>query len=319
MEYKDYYQALGVSKSASQNEIKKAYRKLARQYHPDVNPDDTQAEERFKEINEAYEVLSDPDKRGKYDQFGAQWQQFQSSGGSPNDFWGQWAGQGQGARQVSPEELEQILRGFGGHQSGSGFSSFFDLLFGDLAGKRSGYQSRPSRGSARGRDVEVDVDVTLSEAFRGTTRLVSRPDGNQSQVKIPAGVKTGSKIRFRGVGEAGAGGAPAGNLYLVVKVLPDSRFERQEDDLYTTVEVDLYSALLGGKVDVPTLDGSVSLTIPAETANGTRFRLRSQGMPRLGKSNERGNLYVTVSVSLPTDLSAEERELFKQLRLLREN
>lgn len=317
MEYKDYYQALGVSKSASQSEIKKAYRKLARQYHPDVNPDDKQAEERFKEINEAYEVLSDPDKRGKYDQFGAQWQQFQSSGGSTNEFWGQWAGQGQGARQVSPEELEQILRGFGGQRSGSGFSSFFDLLFGDLGGQRSGYQSRPSSASARGRDVEVNVDVTLSEAFRGTTRLVSRPDGGQSEVKIPAGVKTGSKIRFRGVGEAGAVGAPAGNLYLVVNVLPDSRFERQEDDLYTTAEMDLYSALLGGKVDVPTLEGSVSLTIPAETANGARFRLRGQGMPRLGKSEERGNLYATMSVSLPTDLSAEERALFEQLRALR--
>lgn len=313
MDYKDYYQSLGVSKTASQDEIKKAYRKLARQHHPDVNPNDKKAEERFKEINEAYEVLSDADKRQKYDQFGSQWQQFQRTGGNPNDFWGQWAGQtGQGGRTVTPEELEQILRGFGGQGGqGSGYSNFFDLLFGNL-GRQGGFQSRAQAG----RDAEAAVEVTLEEAFAGSARLVNKIDGQQARVKIPKGVKTGSKIRVQGGGSPGYGGGAAGDLYLIVEMLPHPIFQRDGDDLQARVKMDLYTAILGGKVEVPTLEKSGTLTIPPETANGKRFRLTGQGMPKLKNPEQRGNLYVTVEVELPQNLTQQQRELFEQLRQL---
>lgn len=311
MEYRDYYQALGVSKSATQDEIKKAYRKLARQYHPDVNPDNKSAEERFKQINEAYEVLSDPDKRQKYDQFGSQWQQFQNTGGRPDDFWRQYASQG-GAR-VNVEDLESILRGFGG-ASGSDNSSFFDLLFGSMGGQRGGFQSQPQRG----RNAEVTVEVTLEEAFHGSTRQVQQADGQLAQVKIPRGVKTGSKIRVKGGGSPGASGAPAGDLYLVVQELPHAQFERRGDDLYTSVKVDLYTAILGGKVDVPTMERTGTLTIPPETQNGRVFRISGQGMPALRHPERRGNLFATVEVALPQDLSEAEQEMFHQLRAMRQ-
>lgn len=311
MEYRDYYQALGVSKNATQDEIKKAYRKLARQYHPDVNPDNKPAEERFKQINEAYEVLSDPEKRQKYDQFGSQWQQFQNMGGRPDDFWRQYAGQG--GTRVNMEDLDSILRGFGS-PGGSGNSSFFDLLFGNLGGQRGGFQAQPQRG----RNVEVTVEVTLEEAFQGSTRQVQRADGQVSQVKIPRGVKTGSKIRVKGGGNPGASGGSPGDLYLVVQELPHAQFERRGDDLYTAVKVDLYTAILGGKVDVPTLERTGTLTIPPETQNGRVFRISGQGMPELRHPDQRGNLFATVEVDLPQKLSDKEQELFRQLRALRQ-
>ncbi|MCA9939424.1 MAG: J domain-containing protein [Anaerolineales bacterium] len=309
MEYRDYYQALGVSKTASQDEIKKAYRKLARQYHPDVNPDNKSAEERFKQINEAYEVLSDPEKRQKYDQFGSQWQQFQRMGGRPDDFWSQYARQG--GTRVNMEDLESILRGFGGQDSGN--SSFFDFLFGNLGGQqRGGFQARPQRGQ----NVEVTVEVTLEEAQNGTTRQVKKMDGTTAQVKIPRGVKTGSRIRVKGGGAPGAGGGPAGNLYINIQELPHAQFERRGDDLYEVVNVSLYTAILGGKVEVPTLDHVGTLTIPAETQNGRVFRITGQGMPVLNHPDQRGNLYVTIQVELPQHLSEAERALFRQLQAL---
>ncbi len=314
MDYKDYYRSLGVKRDASPEEIKKAYRKLARQYHPDVNPDNAASEERFKEINEAYEVLSDPDKREKYDQFGSQWQQFQSAGGDPNAFWRQYAG---GAQTVSQEELEQILRGFGGQQ-GSGFSSFFDLLFGNTGAARTGGRSGGTRFSPQGgQDIDVPVDITLEEAFHGTTRTLRRPDGSQPEVKIPPGVKTGSRIRIRGEGGSGRGSGRDGDLYLTIQVQPHGQFTRDGNNLSATVPIDLYTAVLGGTVSVPTLERSVKLTIPPETANGARFRLRGQGMPALRQSGKRGDLLVTVDVTMPQSLSDEEKALFRKLRDMR--
>lgn len=310
MEYRDYYQALGVSKSATQDELKKAYRKLARQHHPDVNPDDKSAEERFKQINEAYEVLSDPDKRQQYDQFGSQWQQYQQMGGRPDDFWQQYANQG-GAR-VNMEDLESILRGFGGSSS-SGNSSFFDMLFGNMGGQRGGFQPQPQRG----RNVELTVEVTLEEAFHGATRQVTKADGQLAQVNIPRGVKTGSKIRVKGGGSLGGQGGPAGDLYLVVQELPHPQFERRGQDLYVSVKVDLYTVVLGGKVDVPTLERTGALTIPPETQNGRVFRITGQGMPELRHPDRRGNLFATVEVEIPQKLSEAEREMFHQLRAMR--
>lgn len=325
-QYRDYYQTLGVSKTADQDAIKKAYRKLARQHHPDVNPEDKKAEERFKDINEAYEVLSDPEKRQKYDQFGAQWQQYERGGGRPEDFWQQYGGArggpgGQGySRSVSPEEFEQIFgQGMGGE---AGFSDFFETLFGGMGGRQSsgfggqGYEPRPRRG----RDAEHPIEITLEEAFQGTTRLLQREDGRQSEVKIPRGAKTGTRVRLRGEGGSGAAGGEAGDLYLRVEVLPHARFERDGDDLKVTVPIDLYTAVLGGKVAVPTLpQGAVNLTVPAETANGRVFRLRGQGMPQLRNAEQRGDLYATVEVQLPRNLTPEEKVLFEQLRDLRQS
>lgn len=323
MEYKDYYKTLGVTKTADVNEIKKAYRKLARKYHPDMNPGDQTAEDKFKEVNEAYEVLSDPDKRQKYDRFGSQWQQYASSGGRPEDFdWSQWkTGQPGGTytRTISPEELEQM---FGG--SFGGFSDFFETLFGGGAGRRTSGQAAGFSGrernirSQRGRDTEHTLQVSLEDAFHGTTSSLQWQDGRRIEAKIPPGVRTGSRIRLGGQGETGMAGGQAGDLYLKVEVLPHPVFQREGDDLTVNLNIDLYTAILGGKVNVPTLERPVELTIPPGTANGKKFRLRGLGMPNLRKPEERGNLYAIVQVQLPQNLSQEERLLFEKLRDLRD-
>jgi curved DNA-binding protein len=319
MDYKDYYKTLGVGKDAKPEDIKKVYRKLARQYHPDLNPGDKAAEDKFKEINEAYEVLSDPAKRQKYDQFGSQWQQYTRSGGQPQDFnWNPWTQQSGGqtyTRTVTQEDLEQMFGGsFGGGLGG--FSDFFETLFGNL-GRQPGSASQP-RGPrpARGQDAEQSVQIGLEDALRGTTLSLEWEGGKRIEARIPPGVKTGSRIRLSGQGPAGRGGGQAGDLYLKVEVLPHPSFSRDGDDLKTTVPVDLYTAILGGAIQVPTLEKSVELTIPPETANGKVFRLRGLGMPNLKSPQERGNLLVTVQVQLPRNLSQPERELFQQLRTL---
>ena len=329
MEVKDYYDVLSISRNASQDEIRKAYRKLARKYHPDVNPGDEAAEERFKELNEAYEVLSDPEKRKKYDQFGAQWKQYERAGGRAEDFdWSQWQtqpGGRSGYRTVSPEEFEQMFGGGTG-----GFSDFFETLFGGRAGQRAQRQGRVNFGDfgrgrqqahprpRAGRDIEHEVEITLEEAFHGTTRSLQYEDGRQIQAKIPPGVKTGSRIRLGGQGQSGMAGGEAGDLYLQVKVLPHERFDREGDNLHVTVPVDLYAAMLGGEVVVPSIDRDVRLNIPPETNNGKVFRLRGLGMPTLRDPDERGDLYATVEVQLPENLSEREEALFRELREKRE-
>ena len=315
MEYKDYYKILGVEKDANEKEIKKAFRKLARQHHPDVNPDDPKAEERFKEINEAYEVLSDPDKRGKYDRLGSDWRSWQRSG-QPGDFdWGQYTAGRPGdrvhVRYGTPEDLQDI---FGG---GSPFSDFFGQIFGGMGGAPGAggyqYQMRPQRG----RDYEQAIEISLQEAYRGTARVLQR-DGQRLEIQIPAGAKTGTRVRVSGEGGAGAAGGPAGDLYLRVTVQPDPRFERRSDDLYTTVNADLYTMVLGGEIKVPTMTGEVALTVPAGTQNGRTFRLRGKGMPRLRNPEQHGDLYAKVEVQLPTRLSDQQRELFEELRQSKE-
>jgi curved DNA-binding protein len=317
MEYKDYYKILGVDKNATEKEIKSAFRKLARQYHPDVNPDDPQAEARFKEINEAYEVLGDPEKRAKYDQLGADWQHWQRAGGHPGDFdWSRWTtapgGERVHVRYGTPEDLEDL---FG--DSGL-FSDFFTSIFGGLgdtrrAGGRGGFEGfdQPQRGQ----DLEHEVEINLAEAYHGTTRLLTK-DGRRIEVKIPPGAKTGTRVRMRGEGGSGMAGGQAGDLYLKVKVARDPHFGRKGDSLYVTVPVDLYTAVLGGEVRVPTLSGDVNLKIPAGSQNGQTFRLRGKGMPKLRQPTEHGDLYVRLDVRLPTKLTPEQRELFEQLRRL---
>ncbi|HEX7588665.1 MAG TPA: J domain-containing protein [Anaerolineae bacterium] len=310
MEYRDYYQILGVNKTATEKEIKQAYRKLARKYHPDLNPNNKAAQEKFKEINEANDVLSDAEKRRKYDTLGANWQQYeqyQRTGGQ-GPF--QWGGQGSQYRTVSPEDFENI---FGGGDAG-GVSDFFRTFFGGGFGGAGGArtQARPRRGQ----DIEQEVDISLEEAYRGAARLVDK-DGRRLEIKIPAGVKTGSKIRYGGEGMPGVGGGSAGDLYLHVQVAPHLMFERQGDDLNCELPVDLYTALLGGEATVPTLKGQLALKIPPETQSGKVFRLAGQGMPRLNEPNSSGDLYAKVRVVLPEHLTTEERELFQKLAELR--
>lgn len=315
MQYRDYYKILNVSKNASQDEIKKAYRNLAREYHPDVNPDDPNAEEKFKDINEAYQVLSDQDKRDKYDRFGSQWKQYQQNGGRAEDFdWSQWAGQAQhgGAqyRTVSQEEFEQM---FGGGLGG--FSDFFETLFGGVSGARTARRPAGQRSPGvqmRGRDIEHPVEITLEEAFHGTTRLLTFEDGHRIEASIPPGVKTGSKIRLSGQGSGGT--QRAGDLYLKIKVRSHSAFNRKGDDLKINQPVDFFTALLGGETTVSTVDKSVKLTIPPETDSGKTFRLKGLGMPKLNNPDQRGDFYATIEVQVPKNLTPEQKQQFSALK-----
>lgn len=313
MEYKDYYKILGVPKTATAKEIKAAYRKLARKYHPDVNKGDARSEARFKEINEANEVLSDPAKRQRYDALGSDWSSYRPPPGRPG---------GGGGRVVD----------FGDEDLG-GFSEFFRTVFGG-GGAGGGFGGTrgaggPSGGGgfeeifgrarpARGADVEGTVDLTLEEVLRGAARTVSVDDGGTQrkiEVKIPAGVTNGMRVRSEG---AGAGGAPGsrGDLYLRVRVLPHPKFERSAADLKTTVTVPLTTAVLGGETMVPTLDGPVGIKVPPGSRPGRVFRLRGHGLPRLEGGGGRGDLLATLNVDLPAGLTDREREIFDELKRL---
>jgi curved DNA-binding protein len=312
MEFKDYYQTLGVSKQASQRDIKSAFRRLARKYHPDINPGDKQAEDKFKEINEAHEVLSDPEKRKKYDELGANWKYYEQY---------TRADQPQGAqefrpgrvryeyRTASPDDLRDL---FG---DDSAFSDFFSTFFGGGGGSSFGGGARqPPR--RRGGDLEYTAEISLEEAFNGTSRTVRIKDASGCQrkvdVKIPAGIRDGMRVRAAGQGGQGRDGGPSGDLFLKVNLRPHPSFERRGDDLHTTASVPLLTCVLGGEVTLSTLSGSVILKIPPETQNGRVFRLRGQGMPKLGQT-DRGNLYVEVQAALPKRLTADQRRLFEEL------
>jgi len=336
VEFQDYYALLGVPKTASEKEIRSAYRKLARKHHPDVNPGNSEAEEKFKQINEAYEVLSDPDKRKKYDELGSRWReydQWQAAGGAggaagaagrgqPFD-WSQYAGGGQdGARYEYRSVGEDDLRDLFGDDAP--FSDFFETFFSSSSGEPATGRRTTGRTTGRrqtqrsGSDLEHPVEISLAEAFSGTAIELSlrSPDGKtrKIEVKIPPGVTTGSRVRVKNQGNPGLAGGKAGDLYLVVAVRPDPRFERRGDDLYTKIRAPMTAMLLGGEARVPTVAGrTLALTIPAGTQDGRTFRLRGQGMPRLGKSPARGDLHAEVHAQLPERLSARERELVEEL------
>ena len=313
MEYKDYYKVLGVEKNATEKDIKTAYRKLARKLHPDVNPNNKAAQEKFKEVNEAYEVLSDPSKRQKYDALGANWQQyeqFQRAGGQ-GPF--QWGNGGTQYQTFTQEDLGNIFGNMGGGEDLGGFSDFFRTIFGDAG---FGGSARAQSRQRRGQDIEQPVEITLDEAYRGATRIIQK-DGRRLEIKIPAGVKTGSKIRYAGEGYPGTNGGPAGDMYLRIHILPHQNIERDGDDLRVEIPVDLYTALLGGEAHVPTLKGQLALKIPPETQSGKLFRLSGQGMPRLNEPNSFGDLYAKVRIVLPEHLSNDERDLFKRLATMR--
>jgi curved DNA-binding protein len=327
VEFQDYYALLGVPKTATEKEIRSAYRKLARKHHPDVNPGNPEAEAKFKQINEAYEVLSDPEKRKKYDQLGSRWKEYESweraqeaatAAGAqgqqqPFDWSGFSAPGGQGGgryRTVSPEDLQDM---FGDEQP---FSDFFGTFFGGGGGGASGGRQRAPRPRP-GSDFEYPLEVTLEEAYRGTTRVLELQQPNSEtrrlEVTIPPGVSDGSRVRVAGQGGPGRAGGRAGDLYLVVSVLPDARFERRGDDLYTRVVAPLATLLLGGEVRVPTPDGRrLALTIPAGTQDGRVFRLRGQGMPHLGQPDRRGDLHAEVHARLPEQVTPRQRELLEE-------
>jgi curved DNA-binding protein len=303
MEYKDYYKILGVEKTAAADEIKKAYRKLAVKYHPDKNPDDKAAENKFKEINEAYEVLGDAEKRKKYDELGANWQQYQQ--------YGQQGGQSQGF------DWSQWTNGNGGSASagfeGEGFSDFFSSIFGERFSEGRGRQ-RSTR--FRGQDYTAEMQLSLEEAYSGTTRQLEL-DGQKLQLKIKPGVKDSQVLRLRGKGGQGMNGGSSGDVYITVIIPEHPHFKRKEDDLYCDIPVELYTAVLGGQVLIRTLGGTLKMTVGKETDNGKVLRLKGMGMPKYGKENERGDLFAKVNVVLPKDLSSKEMELFRELSTLK--
>ena len=315
MEYKDYYKILGVHRNASAEEIKKAYRKLALKYHPDRNPGDKAAEEKFKEINEAYQVLSDPEKRAKYDQFSTTYQRWQAGGGQAPFDWSAW-GAPQGGVRVEFRDLDDLLGGIGG------FSEFFRNLFGGFGGMdfgemgpaRSGTRTRGARQPRRRPAYEQPIAIPLQEPYHGSPRHIA-VNGRRLEVKIPPGARTGTKIRLPEAVPLPDGSKA--DLYLVVEVLPDPRFDVRGHDLHTEITVDLYTAVLGGEVKVPTPAGNVLLSIKPGTQPGQVYRLRERGLPHLKNPTRHGDLYVHVKVELPRKLSSRERRLFEELAQLR--
>ncbi len=305
MEYKDYYKVLGVDRKATQDEIKKTYRKLAMKYHPDQNRGNKQAEEKFKDINEAYEVLSDPKKREKYDMLGSSYSQWQQQGGNPGNFnWNEWVSrqpQG-GSGQVDMGDFGDFI---------GGFSDFFSAIFGGMGG--AGNMGGAARQQIRPQAIEQGVQITLEEAYRGTQRVFQIGD-RRMEVKIPAGAVSGTKIRMAGAVPTSSGGR--GDLHLVVEVSPNSRFSIEGVNLTTEAKVDLYTAVLGGTVNVSTLSGDVILTIPPGTQPGQKIRLAGRGMPKLKEPAVFGDLYVVVKVDLPKKLSEKQRKLFNELKNL---
>jgi len=294
MDYKDYYQILGVSRNANAEEIRKAYRKLAMQYHPDRNPDDKQAEERFKELNEAYQVLSDSQKRAHYDRVGSAYSNWQRRGAPSDGFdWSQWASGAPGGTRVEYGDLNDLFGGEGGL-----FSEFFRTIFGGGMGA-SGATSRNAPAFQQG------VEISLENAFSGTT-LQIQTEGKRKQVKIPPGVRTGSKVRVAGAGPGGS------DLFLVVQVKENEHFERKGNDLHTTAKVSVFTAILGGEAEVETMAGKVKLTIPAGTQPEQVFRLAGRGMPHLKSPSTKGDLFVRLKVEIPRYLSSKQRELLEE-------
>ncbi len=332
MDFKDYYSTLGISKTASAKDIKQAFRKLARKHHPDVNPGDKAAEAKFKEVNEANEVLSDPEKRKKYDELGANWRAYENappgarpSAGAP--FGGpfdsaqgrQWSTRGgpSGFRTMTEEEMADMFGGAGGE---SPFSDFFNTFFGGTGGEepQGGARARGRARSRKGQDVEHPFELDLEDAIKGSVqRLRLRHDGyaRTVEVRIPAGVTEGSRIRVVGEGGRGTGSAPSGDLYLRVQLKPHPVFDVKGRDVYTRSRVPVPTAVLGGEVEVITPDAKkLRLKLPPGTQSGQRFRLRGHGLPQVGKPDERGDLYANVEVEIPKELSEEERRHYEALR-----
>jgi curved DNA-binding protein len=293
IEFIDYYNILGIPKTAGENDIKSAYRKLARKYHPDLNPNNKEAEKKFKEVNEANEVLSDPEKRKKYDKYGKDWKH---------------------AEHFEKAEQQQNQSGDYSNQQGTGdfagdFSDFFESLFGSSAGGRS------SQAKFRGRDVNAELHLTLKDAFK-TQQQTLTVNGKNIRLTFPAGIENGQVIKVTGHGSPGINGGPAGDLYITFIIEKDTRFKREGNNLYTTVQLDLYTALLGGEIMAETFDGKVKLKVAPGTQAGTKVKLKGKGFPVYKKENGFGDLYISYQIQLPVNLSEKETALFRELQKL---
>lgn len=290
MEFIDYYSVLGLQKNASADEIKKAYRKLAKQFHPDANPDDATAKKKFQQINEANEVLSDPENRKKFDKYGKDWQHSE-------------------AFEQQARQQQQYGQQFGGFENEGGFSDFFSSMFGG--------NGRRSTGRQKGQDMNASFQLNLTDVFKTHQQTIT-VNGKNIRITIPAGVENGQVIKLKGYGQEGLGGGPAGDLFLTFKINNDTFFKRVGNDLQITQEIDLYTALLGGDVNLNTLHGKLKLKVKPETQNGTKIRVKGKGFPAYKQEELFGDLYVTYNVKLPTGLSEKELELFEALKKLNE-
>ncbi len=296
MEYIDYYKVLELDKNASTDDIKKAFRKLARKYHPDLNPKDESAKKKFQQVNEANEVLSDPDKRKKYDKYGKDWKH---------------ADEFEKAGQYRQPTGNQYNEDFSGNFSEEGFSDFFESMFGGRSGGRSNPQVK-----FRGQDFNAEVHLMLEEVYKTHQRTFT-VNGKNIRVTIPAGVENAQTIKIKGYGSPGMNGGPNGDLYITFRIANHSHFKRDGNNLYATVDLDLYKAVLGGDVTVDTMDGKVKLTIAPETQNGTKVKLKGKGFPVYKQEGSFGDLFITYQVKIPSNLSSKEKELFAELSKLR--
>jgi curved DNA-binding protein len=319
MDFKDYYAILGVPENADAKVIKKAYQQIAKKDHPDKNPGDKQAEERFKEAAEAYQALSDEQNRKKYDELRRNYQQWQSQGGDRNFDWNRWQaqpGSGGYTRTMNPEEFAGMFGGAQGQDSG-GFSDFFSTIFGfdgmGMEGARS-TQSRRGRTTyaRKGQDFELDAHISLEEAYAGASRLINLQD-KRIEAKIPQGVRTGSKVRVAGQGGMGTGGGRQGDLYLLITVDAHPYYQKDGDDLSTKLSLDFFTAVLGGEAYVQTLDGMLKLKIPPMTQSGQKFRLKDKGLPKLEDPQQRGDHYAIAEIVLPDHLSQQEIDVLRDL------
>jgi curved DNA-binding protein len=309
--FKDYYKSLGVEKTASTDEIKKAYRKLARKYHPDVNPNNKEAEEKFKEISEANEVLSDPEKRKKYDTLGADWKRYEQTGGQGGFDWGKYS---QGQPGGGGYQYQGDFEGFGG----GGFSDFFESIFGGGFGRQQQRAGGRTRGgfAYKGQDYQAEMEISFDEAFHGTERILNVIN-QKLRIKTKPGVSDGQVLRLKGKGGPGPNGGEAGDLFITVRVAPHPEYKRKGDDLYKDVSVDLYTAILGGEIHVPTISGNIKVKIPAEAQNGMTLRVKGKGFPKYGHESEHGDLYLKLKIQIPKNLSQKEKDLFKELAEIR--
>lgn len=332
MEYKDYYKILGVDKNASKDEIKKAYRKLARKFHPDTNPNDKEAAKKFSEINEAHEVLSDDEKRKKYNQLGADWQRYQQSGGAEDFDWSKYSTASPGASPGGgwtyySGDFEDI---FG--DGAGGFSDFFKNIFGGFGGggfrsdfsdagsrksrRSQGYSGFGGGASLKGQDLSAELSISMEEAYRGCTRIIEL-DGKKMRINLDPGIRNGQTIRLKGKGGAGTQGAPAGDLYITIRVSEHPDYRREGEDLFKDVPIDVYTALLGGEQEIETISGKYKLKIPPGTNSGSTFRLKGRGFPKYGEPGIKGDLYVKAVIQVPQNLNSEEKELVRKLASIR--
>lgn len=301
MEYKDYYAILGVNKSANKDEIKKAYRTLAKKYHPDKTKGDTKLEEKFKEIAEAYEVLGNDENRKKYDELGSNWKNQQQGGSGGFDYSQYYTNTG----------------GRGYHQTFEGdpemFSDFFNNIFGGGFSQRTGRRKSTPR---KGQNYTAEMDISLEEAYNGGTRIIN-VNGKKLRIKTKPGTRDKQKIKLTGKGSPGFNGGKPGDLFITINVLPDNRFKRKGNNIYTDLTIDLYTAVLGGKISVPTLKGNINMTIPKGTQGGSTLRIKGKGMPVYGKSGEFGDLYIKTNIEIPINLTEKEEKLFNELKDLK--